>query len=74
MNPGVGNATGRGKKPHALPNMVKRYFVRHFKIAKVAAAPEDHNSQTPSLFKQKGVRAKSSPSNGCAYAVSRFSN
>jgi len=48
VNPDVGIATGRGKKPHATPNMVMRYFVRHFKIAKLAAAPEGHNSQTPS--------------------------
>jgi len=46
VNPDVGNATGRGKKPHAIPNMVMLYFVRHLKIAKVAAAPDVQISQT----------------------------
>ena len=31
VNPAVGNATGRVKKPHDIPNMVMRYFVRHLK-------------------------------------------
>ena len=46
VNSDVGNATGRGKKPHTIPNMVMHYSVRHLKMAKVAPAPEGHNSQT----------------------------
>ena len=40
MNPAVENATGRGKEPDAIPNMVMRYFVRHLKNSQLAAAPK----------------------------------
>jgi len=39
MNPAIGDAIGRGKKPHAIPNMVMRYLKRHQKNSQVAAAP-----------------------------------
>jgi len=74
VNPAVGNATGCGKKPHAIPNMVMRYFVRQLKNIQVAAAPQGLNVKHLDL--NKGVRAKSPPSNGCgngcACTLSRF--
>ena len=82
VNPAVGNATGCGKKPHAIPNMVMRYFVRHLKNSQVAAAPEGLKVKHRDLNKRgacdlnKGLRAKSPPSNrcgnGCACTVFRF--
>ena len=74
VNSAVGNATGRGKELHAIPNMVMRYFVRHLKNSQVAAAPK--GLKVKHLDLNKGVRAKSPPSNGCGNGcvctVSRF--
>jgi len=35
----IGYAIGRGKKPHAMPNMVMHYLERHQKISYFAAVP-----------------------------------
>jgi hypothetical protein len=39
VNPAVENATGLGKEPLSIPNMVMRYFVRHLEYIQVVAAP-----------------------------------
>ena len=71
MNHAVENATGRGKEPHVMPNMLMRYFVRYLKNGQVAAAPKGLKVKHLDLNKRgacdlnKGVRAKSPPSNGC---------
>ena len=71
MNPAVRNAKVCGKKPHAILNIVMRHFVRHLKNSQVAAAPEGLKVKHLDLNKRgacdlnKGVRAKSTPSNGC---------
>ena len=39
VNSAIGDAIGRDKKPHAIPNMVMRYLERHQKNSQVAAAP-----------------------------------
>jgi len=41
VNPAVENATGRGKEPHAITNMLMRYFLRHLKNSQVVLAPKD---------------------------------
>jgi len=38
-NSAIGDAIGRGKKPHDIPDMVMRYLERHQKNSHVAAAP-----------------------------------
>ena len=38
--PAVENATGRGKEPHAITNMVLRCFVHHLENIQVAPPPE----------------------------------
>ena len=40
VNSAIGDAIGRGKNPHAIPNMVMRYLERHQKIAKWQLFPE----------------------------------
>jgi hypothetical protein len=40
VNSAIGDAIGRGKKPHAIPNMVMLYLERHQKISQVAAVPK----------------------------------
>jgi hypothetical protein len=82
VNSAVENATGRGKEPHAIPNMVMRYFVRHLKNSQLAAAPEGLKVKHLDLNKRgafdlnKRLRAKYPPSNGCgiggACTVSQF--
>ena len=39
VNSAIGDALGRGEKPHAMPNMVMHYLERHQKISQVAAVP-----------------------------------
>ena len=35
----IEDAIGRGKKPHAMPNMVMHYLERHKIISQIAAVP-----------------------------------
>ena len=66
VNPAVENATGHGKEPPRYTkygHAVMRYFVRHLKNSQVAAAPE--GLKVKHLDLNKGVLAKSLPSNGC---------
>ena len=76
VNPAVENTTGLGKEPHAIPNTVMLYFLRHLKNSQVTAAPK--GLKVKHLDLNKGVRAKSPPSygcgNGCMCTVSRFIN
>ena len=71
MNPDVENTTRRGKEPHAIPNMVMRYVVRHLEYIQVVPAPEGLKVKYLDLNKRgacdlnKGMRAKSPPNNGC---------
>jgi len=50
----IGDAIGRGRKPHAMPNMVMHYFERPPKISQFAAVPRVLKFKHLNL--NKGVR------------------